>query len=244
MMGKIVRVLCVVLPLFLTNCAARQHLSLEFLSPVPDAEAVGVFHEVQQGETLLKICKLYGADLQEVAELNDITEPSILQVGQRIFIPDVSGPLPQDSVEPDGSIATPVPEETRKIKNWEGEFIWPVEGTMSSQFGVRRGRRHDGIDIAAPQGTEIHAAADGTVIFSGNHRDGYGNLVIIKHKKNLITIYAHAKKNLVKEGEEVKQGQLISTVGKTGRASGSHVHFEIREGVKPRNPLFFLQRPE
>ncbi len=238
----VIKATCMVVPFALISCAEKQHISLEFLSPVPDAEAIGVYHEVQKGETLMSICRIYGSDLQEVAELNDITEPSLIQIGQKIFIPDVAGPMPDAGAE---SVAPrPVPEEPRHIDTWVGEFIWPVEGTLTSPFGVRRGKRHDGIDIAAPLGTEIRAAANGTVLFAGNHRDGYGNLVIIKHKNSLVTVYAHTQRYFVKEGEEVHQGQVIAKVGKTGRASGPHVHFEIRDGVKPRNPMFFLKRLE
>lgn len=243
-MRKIIKPFYLLLALGLMGCAERQHISLEFLSPVPDAEAVGIYHEVQKGESLMSICRLYGADLQEVAELNDITEPSHIQVGQKIFIPDISGPTPAPEASEEVTETKPVVEEPRHVDTWEGEFIWPIEGTLTSPFGVRRGRRHDGIDIAAPMGTEIHAAADGEVLFAGNHHDGYGNLVIIKHKNNLITVYAHTQKYFVREGDEVKQGQVIAKVGKTGRASGPHVHFEIREGVKPRNPMFFLKRQE
>jgi lipoprotein NlpD len=241
-MDRFFKIIYIVLPLVLINCAERQHISLEFLSPVPDAEAIGIYHEVQKGDTLMSICRLYSADLQEVAELNDITETSHIQIGQKIFIPDVAGPMPE--VGEEVSEPAPVPEGPRHIDTWEGEFIWPIEGTLTSTFGVRKGKRHDGIDIAAPLGTEIHVAADGTVLFAGNHRDGYGNLVIVKHKNNLVTVYAHTQKYFVKEGDEVKRGQVIAKVGRTGRANGPHVHFEIREGVKPRNPMFFLKRTE
>jgi lipoprotein NlpD len=233
---------CVVLPLALLSCAEKQHISLEFLSPVPDAEAIGIFHEVQKGDTLMSICRLYGADLQEVAELNDITELSHIQIGQKIFVPDVAGLMPNE--EGETVVPTPVPEGPRHIDTWQGEFIWPVEGTLTSSFGVRRGKRHDGIDIAAPLGTEVRAAANGTVLFAGNHRSGYGNLVIIKHKNNLVTVYAHNQRYFVKEGDEVQQGQVIAKVGRSGRANGPHVHFEIRDGVRPRNPMFFLKRLE
>ena len=231
-----------VLPLVLINCASKQHISLEFLSPVPDAEAIGIYHEVQKGETLMSICRLYRADLQEVAELNDITELSHIQIGQKIFVPDVTGLMPDEG---EGTIVpAPVPEEPRHIDTWQGEFIWPVEGALTSPFGVRKGKRHDGIDIAAPLGTEIRAAADGTVLFAGNHHDGYGNLVIIKHKNNLVTVYAHTQRYFVKEDDEVRQGQVIAKVGRSGRANGPHVHFEIRDGVRPRNPMFFLKRSD
>jgi murein DD-endopeptidase MepM/ murein hydrolase activator NlpD len=233
-------VLGVLLVLCLAMGCARR-LPEGLLPGVPDAEAVGIFHEVKAGETLFGICKLYGADLQEVAEINDLTDARALQVGQRLFVPDVSGPKPTDDGRTPGS-ADPNPGKQETIQQWQGEFIWPVTGVVTSSFGVRGGRRHDGIDIGAPASAEVRAAAAGTVLFSGE-QGGYGNLLILKHDAGLITIYAHNQANLVKEGQEVKQGQAIARVGQTGRATGPHVHFEIRSGKQPRNPLFFLPRP-
>ena len=138
-----------------------------------------------------------------------------------------------------------VKKEVKKvaINNWTGQFIWPVDGVLTSKFGIRGGRRHDGIDIGAPEGTEIKAAADGTVLYSGDQQTGYGNLIIIKHAQDMITVYAHNQKNLVKESDQVKRGQAIGKVGRTGRATGPHLHFEIRKRTQPRNPLFFLPKP-
>lgn len=119
-------------------------------------------------------------------------------------------------------------------------FIWPLDnGIYMSGFGIRRGRRHDGIDIAAKGGTPIKAAADGEVVFSKRMR-GYGRLVLIKHKGNYFTAYAHNRSNLVKKGKKVKRGQVIAKVGRSGRATGNHLHFEIRKGQKAMDPLRYL----
>ena len=119
-------------------------------------------------------------------------------------------------------------------------LIWPVEGRVMSRFGWRGHRHHDGIDIAAPEGTPVVAAADGIVIYSGNGFRGYGNLIVIKHTPRVFTIYAHNKKNLVRKGQKVRQGQTIALVGSTGRATGPHLHFELRIGNKPVDPLKYL----
>ena len=216
--------------------ACERHPPPDIFTPVQDAEAVGVFHEVVKGETLFSICKAYQADLQEVAEINGITDADNVLAGQKIFVPDVEKVVTEKK---------PVKEEVKKvaIKNWTGQFIWPVDGVLTSKFGIRGGRRHDGIDIGAPEGTEIRAAADGTVLYSGDQQTGYGNLIIISHTNNMITVYAHNQKNLVKEKDKVKRGQVIGKVGRTGRATGPHLHFEIRKRTKPRNPLFFLPKP-
>jgi len=93
--------------------------------------------------------------------------------------------------------------------------------------------------IAAPEGSPVTAAAPGVVIFSGEQR-GYGNLAVIDHGRGEATIYAHCEKILVAQGDSVSQGQLIARVGRTGRATGPHLHFEVREHAQPRNPLEYL----
>ena len=125
------------------------------------------------------------------------------------------------------------------------KIILPVQGKISSYFGMRIDpflgvkRMHNGIDIAAPIGTEIKAATDGEVIFSGEKKD-YGQVVIIKNKAGLETIYAHNKENLVHIGDIVKKGDVIAKVGLSGRTTGPHVHFEVRINNRPVNPLKFI----
>ena len=123
----------------------------------------------------------------------------------------------------------------------EGEFFfrWPIEGRITSGFGPRRESFHDGIDIAAPRGTPVCAAADGEVIFS-NVLHGYGNIVIVRHRHGYVTVYAHNQKNLVREGQVVRRGQRLAEVGQSGRATGPHLHFEVRKDNLARNPLRYL----
>ncbi|MFY3744348.1 LysM peptidoglycan-binding domain-containing M23 family metallopeptidase [Anaeromyxobacter sp. Red801] len=116
---------------------------------------------------------------------------------------------------------------------------WPLKGVLYGRYGVRAGQRHDGIDIAAPEGTPVLAAADGSVIYAGEQA-GYGAVVILRHDGGLVTLYAHNSEVLVKEGARVGRGQPIARVGQTGRTTGPHLHFEVREGTRPRNPLIFL----
>ncbi len=119
------------------------------------------------------------------------------------------------------------------------KFISPVQGKIISEFGMRNGKMHKGIDIQAPEGENIKAAEDGVVIFSGFLK-GYGNVVIIKHEGDFFTVYAHNRVNLVKEGEFVKKGQVIGKVGMTGNAQTPHLHFEVRKKTKPINPTDFI----
>ncbi|WP_414619961.1 peptidoglycan DD-metalloendopeptidase family protein [Calothrix sp. CCY 0018] len=120
-------------------------------------------------------------------------------------------------------------------------FAWPAKGVFTSGFGPRWGRMHKGIDIAAPTGTPIHAAADGVVVSAGWNRGGYGNLVDIRHADGTTTRYAHNSKIVVKKGQQVQQGQRISLMGSTGFSTGPHLHFEIRKGGNQAvNPIAFL----
>ncbi|MEW6308010.1 MAG: M23 family metallopeptidase [Bacillota bacterium] len=123
-----------------------------------------------------------------------------------------------------------------------GRFVWPLMGQLTSPFGPRVGGFHSGIDIAAPLGTEIMAADAGIVVFSGI-RGLYGNLVIVDHGGgSLVTYYAHNSKNLVRVGDTVVQGQVIALVGRTGRSTGPHLHFEVRVDGRFVNPLTFYPR--
>ena len=122
-------------------------------------------------------------------------------------------------------------------------FLWPVQGPITSEFGYRfifgENNFHRGLDIAAAPGTAINAAADGTVIFSGE-KGTYGNLVILSHGNGFLTYYAHCSKLLVQVGDSVTQGQPIAAVGSTGRSTGPHCHFEVRYQNNPIDPLFYL----
>jgi len=122
-----------------------------------------------------------------------------------------------------------------------GQFKWPVPAStrITSFFGARNGRHHDGIDIGAKTGTSIIASAAGVVSFSGKMR-GYGNVVVIKHAGSYHTIYAHNHRNFAKKGQKVGQGEVIAKVGSTGRSTGPHLHFEIRKKNKVRNPASYI----
>jgi murein DD-endopeptidase MepM/ murein hydrolase activator NlpD len=118
-------------------------------------------------------------------------------------------------------------------------FIWPVNGTLTSTFGWRWGRMHEGIDIAAPAGTPIAAAASGVVIYAG-WLGGYGNLVVIDHGGGIATAYAHQSSIAVGNGQQVSQGQTIGYVGSTGHSTGNHLHFEVRVQGAAVDPLGYL----
>jgi murein DD-endopeptidase MepM/ murein hydrolase activator NlpD len=123
-------------------------------------------------------------------------------------------------------------------------FIWPVRGPVTSRFGSPRPFGwHRGVDIKAPAGTPIRAAAPGAVVFSGR-QSSYGRMITIAHPNGLSTVYAHNSANFVKAGDPVKTGMVIGAVGRTGRATTNHLHFEIRRRDVAKNPLPLLQPPQ
>lgn len=196
----------------------------------------GVYHTVQRHQTFWRICKTYGVDMDEVARINGINNKGKIETGQRIFIPRATKVLQVDIYVEDvtaGERATAIPFGKER-------FIWPVTGQVTDQFGTTTKRKHDGIDIAAPAGTPVLAADSGRVVYSDNKMRGYGNLIIIEHQDHCFTIYAHNEENVVKEEALVKRGNIIARVGKTGNATGPHLHFEIRKGSIPLDPLQFL----
>jgi len=124
--------------------------------------------------------------------------------------------------------------------------LWPVRGQITGGFGERMDplsgeeARHPGIDISAPKGTEVFASADGVVIEAGRHESGYGNEIVIDHGRGVSTKYGHLSAVYVVEGQEVKAGEVIGAVGMTGKTTGPHLHYEVRVGQTPVNPVKFL----
>lgn len=220
----------------------------------------GVYHTIEKGQTLWRIAKTYDVDIQDVAEFNDITDITQIKEGQKIFIPGASQVLKVESFKPAATVEPKTEERKNGFKNNElsikhrvmveepvgrivvekWRFSWPVKGSVVSTFGVRDGRKNDGIDIAVQAGTPVAAAAEGEVIYSDDSVRSYGNIVMLKHKEGFITVYAHNQENIVKVGEAIKRGEIIAKVGSTGNAASPRLHFEVRKDRKPRNPLFFL----
>lgn len=139
-----------------------------------------------------------------------------------------------------------LPAESRQYlpppKSPDRPLAWPVRGVLYARFGKRAESVHDGIDLSAPEGTPIRAAADGRVLFSAPQQ-GYGNLIIVEHEGGLLTLYAHNRENLVKEGERVRLGQVIARMGSGSATSGPYLHFEVRIAGQPKDPLDYLPPP-
>jgi murein DD-endopeptidase MepM/ murein hydrolase activator NlpD len=208
--------------------------------PHVEPDLIGSVHVVKKGETVYRIARTYGIEVRDLMEVNDLADPRQLEVGRELFIPGAVRPLDVPPLPP-GVMPEPEPEPQAlpRAPPADPSLRWPLHGVLYSRFGVRQGQRHDGIDIAAPEGTPVVAAAPGTVVYTGR-QSGYGAIVILRHQNGLITLYAHNSAVLVKEGERVEAGAPVAKVGQSGRTTGPHLHFEVREGTRPRNPLFYL----
>ncbi len=195
----------------------------------PDSQLIEIVHYVQRKETLYRIAKDNNMTVEELKRINGLTSNSI-RVGQKLYI------TPRKPGSSDETSPQAITEEDLKSKTRiRSDLVMPVEGKILSEFGIRNGRPHKGIDIGAPSGTPVYAVLEGTVVYSGP-QGNYGNVVVIEHPNYVMTVYAHNEKNLVSVGDVVKQGQTIGTVGSTGNATGPHVHFEYRIKGKAINP--------
>ncbi|MFZ5646396.1 MAG: peptidoglycan DD-metalloendopeptidase family protein [Bacillota bacterium] len=186
-------------------------------------------HTVVPGENLSIIALKNGVSVREISEANGLKNEDFLMAGQKLVIP---GKQRSGGALMSASAARSLPV---------GEVEWPVVGWVSSPFGMRDGKHHDGVDIAADHGTPIKAAMSGRVVFAGP-RGSYGLAVILDHGDGLCTLYAHSSKILVTEGEWVNKGQVIALVGNTGRSFGPHLHMEMMINGVPYDPMLCFNR--
>lgn len=197
------------------------------IEPVSPLAEPGIWHTVKPGESLEKISRKYRVSRLELQQLNDIYDPADINAGMEIFIPRLKPAPPKR------------PEDRRLVTRKANSLVWPAKGTISSGYGVRHGRMHQGIDITKDGGREIRAAEAGTVVFAGTKK-GYGRTLIIDHGNGLRTLYAHNAKLYARKNNRVKRGAIIAKMGATGRSNGIHLHFEVRLRNKPQNPLRYL----
>lgn len=192
------------------------------------------YHVVKSGETVMSIARLYRVSAKQIAMLNRIHDINRLRIGERLLVGyrlQIREESSRAVVPPTGTAAVQAQTRQTQTRSTPGRLGWPVRGQsrVVSKFGPRGSSFHDGLDIAAKTGTPVLAAHDGVVIHSGNRLKGYGNLLIVRDQfSSMVTVYAHNRRLLTREGQRVKKGQQIGEVGSTGDATGPHLHFEVR----------------
>jgi lipoprotein NlpD len=228
----------------------------------------GIYHTVQPGQTLYRIAITYEIDEARLASINNIKDPKQLKAKQRLYIPGVthqrkvpvtalvsstrtsSTPATiqkKRAASPHKSTAKKVTAKkttakapTRSAKPAKGTFIWPLKGKLLNKFGTHGQNVYKGIEIGAPKGTAVVAAASGKVIYSGNAISGYGNLVILEHSDSYFSVYGFNQKSLVKMDDHVGQGEKIALSGLPPNGESARLHFEIRKGKSAVNPILYL----
>jgi len=202
-----------------------------------------VYHKVRSGDTIAKIASSHGVKVESLLWLNGIRERGFIRVGELLLVSydfrhsnhshthQHSSTSNKTKTKSSGtqraSLGGIKPKPQTNYKS--GELYWPIKtGRIVSKFGPRKKSFHDGIDIAAPSGTAVFAAHNGEVVYSDDGLRGYGNLLILRARSGMLTVYAHNRKLYVSAGQKVKRGQKIAAVGSTGKSTGPHLHFEVR----------------
>jgi len=190
----------------------------------------GHYVQVKESDTIDTLAKEFNLPKEKITEFN---HGKVIKPGDWVFIPLKRGLLTQDN-EPHAF------DPNLYLRS--GEYLWPVpsSSTISSGFGTRWGRAHEGVDIPGKIGSHIVAAAEGVVVYSGSEIGGYGNITVLAHRNGLFTVYAHAKKNFTRQGQRVYRGQVIAQIGMTGRTYGPHLHFEMRKNGEAIDPSSFI----
>lgn len=197
----------------------------------------GVVHVVESGQTLWRIARAYGIELDALARANDITDPSLIETGQLLFVPGATARL---DVPPYRA-----PKKKKNKKRDRDDWMWPVaDPEVLSRFGAsRRAHDHQGIDVRGASGSPVVASRAGRVVYSGSGMRGYGKTVVVDHGDGTSSLYAHNSRLLVHSGEHVERGQAIAEVGRSGNATTEHCHFEIRQRGRAVDPLLHLDPP-
>ncbi|MFT5502397.1 MAG: lipoprotein NlpD [Gammaproteobacteria bacterium] len=240
--GNFCRSLLILMMLLLPACMPLFEPGLNPEKPVVNQ------YRVRLTDTLYSIAWRYGLDHNILAKWNGISESSTIYPGQKLFLSDpgdrrVGVTKPAKKVVVTESVSKPVmvkPLEEADVQSplLKGRWLWPTSGKVLNTFSAKHLSRR-GIDISGEEGQDIVAVSPGKVVYSGDGLAGYGNLIIIKHSNTYLSAYAYCRERLVEEGEFVKRGMKIASMGiyKDGQA---RLHFEVRKNGKPVDPLGFL----
>ena len=204
--------------------------------PVRDKE---ITYIVRKGDTLGEIAACFKTRWYYIAKRNKIKNPNRIKIGQKLIIPPRSGKAAtatgsSGTKRKSSSASSRPPTRAKSGINW----IWPAQGKIIRKFSSK-GSGKQGISISGKMGQKIVSAAPGKVVYSGEGLVGYGKLIIVQHKRDFLTAYAHNNRLLVKEGQSVKRGQTIAHMGKTA-AKSPRLHFEIRYKGNAVDPLKYL----
>lgn len=247
----------------------RNHLSAPFaVKPgqklIVDRPRV---HVAARGETLRSIAQLHNVDVYSLAQMNGLTAPFVIEAGQPLVLPsrimDVKLPPPRPMIEapmekpqagkrvekrqpmkmepaiPPGKAK---PAMTLHAKESRSGFRAPVEGKIIQEFGRQSGGiQNDGVNVSAPLGTPVKAADHGVVAYVGRDIPSFGKLILVKHQDGWISAYAHVDKVAVQRGQQLRQGDILARVGKTGNVTEPQLHFELRQGRKPVDPRKYVR---
>lgn len=243
--GRMLLLACMFSALTLAGCASRSDrapvVDHSAGGPAASMPAVGTYR-VQPGDTLYKIARQHGMEVERLMQLNNISDPTQLAIGQALRL-DGGTPMPAGggaqtspvtvagSAPAKAESSTPVRASDASLISWG----WPASGKLIQQFNANT----KGIDFEGALGDPVLAAAEGKVMYAGNGVRGLGNLILLGHSNGFITAYAHNDSLLVKTGESVKKGAKIATIGQSDTTS-PRLHFEIRRKGTPVNPLSYL----
>lgn len=234
------------------------------------APAGGYTHIIESGESLYAIARKYKVSTETIVQANQLGSPDKIFVGQKLTIPGVTGVPKQpvaanDTVTTAGLTPKPVEKKpelkpqpvkvaaTKPVKTETalppaaprmpapaasgGKFRWPVSGKIVADFAASKGT---GINIDVPEGTAVRASESGTVIYVGSAVEGYGNLILVKHDNGYVSAYAHLSQITVSKGATVQRGDAIGLTGMTGSVTRPQLHFELRKGATPVDPVPLL----
>ena len=202
----------------LFGCATSPYVGPATISGVP-----GIYHYIEKGQTLWRISKIYNVDLEEITRINRITDATKLEVGQSIFIPNRQR------------------QQDIPVKPYSDDFTWPVKGMVIATFGQTFNNIvNKGLNIQPYGNSEVLAARSGKVVFYSENFGGYARTIIIDHADGFSTVYSRLAQASVKIGDNLAKGQVFAKTGASSRDKFTYLHFEIRKGHIPKNPLFYL----